>query len=153
MKSVYALMGSLLLLTTTVSAYESPEALQDAFAAALSSNDAAGLAACYTADATNYPVGEMVGIGPESVLASWNGFFSSFKVLELSLSDTHMETRGDISAAWGLWHMLLEPAGGGEAVKMDGRFMDVARNVDGNWLYIADHASMPAPGGDEAESE
>ena len=153
MKIVFALLGSLLLLTTPVCAHESPDALQDAFVAALGSSDAAGLAACYSTDATNYPVGEMVGIGPESVLASWNGFFSTFKVLEVSLSDTHMETRGDISAAWGLWHMLVEPAGGGEAVKMDGRFMDVARNVDGNWLYIADHASLPAPGGEASDEE
>ena len=32
-----------------------------------------------------------------------------------------------------------------EAVEMRGRYMDVAKNIDGSWLYIADHASMPLP--------
>jgi hypothetical protein len=27
--------------------------------------------------------------------------------------------------------------------------MDVARNIDGSWLYVADHASMPFPSAEE----
>jgi len=28
---------------------------------------------------------------------------------------------------------------------MKGRYMDVARNINETWLYVADHASMPLP--------
>jgi hypothetical protein len=40
---------------------------------------------------------------------------------------------------------MAEPAEGGDVVEMKGRYMDVARNMDGTWLYVADHASMPLP--------
>jgi uncharacterized protein (TIGR02246 family) len=133
------------LVSTSAFSNDSPEALQDAFMAALSANDADGLAACYTADATNFAVDSMVGIGPDAVRESWGGFFASFKVLEASLSNEHMETSGDLAAAWGQFHLLVEPVEGGESVEMHGRYMDVAKNIDGSWLYIADHASMPLP--------
>jgi ketosteroid isomerase-like protein len=56
-------------------ANESLQALQDSFIKALRGNDAQGLAACYTADAMNFPVDSLIGIGPDSVEASWDGFF------------------------------------------------------------------------------
>ena len=133
------------LLSIPVLANDSPEALQEAFMQALRANDAHGLAACYTADADNYPVDSLAGKGPESVAASWNGFFAAYLVKEANLSDTHMETHGDTAIAWGLFTIMAEPVEGGELVEMQGRYMDVARNIDGNWLYVADHASMPLP--------
>lgn len=133
------------LVSTSVFSNDSPEALQDAFMKALVANDADGLAACYTSDATNFAVDSMVGIGPDAVRESWSGFFARFKVLHASLSDTYMETLGDTAIAWGLFTITAMPAGGEEAIEMRGRYMDVSKNFDGNWLYIADHASMPVP--------
>jgi len=153
MRFICAIFGGLLLLGTAVQANDSPEALQEAFMAALRANDAAGLAACYTDDAVNFPVDSLVGTGPASVMASWNGFFSAFKVVEANLSRGHLETHGDTAIAWGLFTLLAEPAGGGDAVEMKGRYMDVSRNVDGKWLYVADHASMPLPGGEDEASD
>ena len=141
MKRLLCLM--LCLASTSVFSNDSPEALQDAFMNGMRANDADRMAACYTADATNFAVDSMVGIGPDAVRESWGGFFANFKVLEASLSDTHMETSGDMAAAWGLFSITAQPAGGGETVEMHGRYMDVAKNIDGSWLYIADHASMP----------
>ena len=112
---------------------------------ALRANDADGLAACYTADATNFPVDSMVGIGPDSVRESWQGFFANFRVLDASLSEAHMEILGDTAVAWGLFSITAIPTDGDEPIEMPGRYMDVARKVDGSWLYIADHASMPLP--------
>ena len=113
--------------------------------AALRANDVQGLADCYTSDAVNFPVGTLVGSGPESVIESWNSFFAAYTVVDASLSDTHMEIHGDTAVAWGLFTIMAEPAEGGDAVEMKGRYMDVARNMDGIWLYVADHASMPFP--------
>ena len=130
-------------------ANESPEALQNAFMAALEANDPQGLAACYASDAVNFPVDSLIGHGPDSVAASWTGFFAAFKVVEASLSEQHLEVHDDTAVAWGVFTILAEPTEGGEVVEMTGRYMDVARNIDGNWLYVADHASMPLPAAEE----
>ena len=142
MKNVYALIGALLL-STPVFANESPEALQEAFMAALENNDSAAVAACYSADAVNYSVSKMVGIGPEAVKADWDTFFARNVVKSIRLSKNHLETHGDVAFAWGQFHMRVVPIGSLEAVKLNGRYMDVARNIDGKWLYVADHASVP----------
>ena len=145
MKFLTALCTALILISTPVFGNDSPKALQDAFVQAMANNDIEGLAACYTPDAVNYPVDTMVGTGPDSVRESWGAFFTAYTVKDISLLDTHMETFGDTAAAWGLFVMMVEPAAGGEPIEMRGRFMDVAKNFDGNWLYIADHASVPVP--------
>ena len=126
-------------------ANDSPQALQDAFVAALVANDVDGLAACYTDDATNYPVDSMAGVGPESVRESWGGFFGIYTVTDARLFDDHLEEIGDTAVAWGLFSLTVVPVEGGEAIEMQGRYMDVAKNINGQWLYVADHASVPSP--------
>ena len=117
--------------------------------AALKANNVQGLAECYTSDAVNFPVGSLVGSGPESVIESWSSFFRAYKVAHASLSSNNLEVHGDTAVAWGIFTILAEPAEGGDAVEMKGRYMDVARNIDGGWLYVADHASMPLPAPEE----
>ena len=145
-------MKKLLYLTVCLACYsslsfanESPQALQDTFMAALKANDAERMADCYASNAVNFPVDSMVGIGPESALQSWSGFFAAYKVVDASLSSKHLEVHGDTAIAWGLFTIMAEPADGGVAIAMKGRYMDVARNIDGTWLYVADHASVPTP--------
>lgn len=145
-------MKKLLLVIALLAAYaapaaadDSPEALQAIFMAALRANDAQGLANCYTSDAVNFPVDALIGEGPESVAAAWTRFFAAFTVIEATLSEQHLETHGDTAIAWGIFTIRAEPAEGGEIVEMQGRYMDVSRNIGGRWLYVADHASMPIP--------
>lgn len=116
---------------------------------ALRANDADGLAACYAEDATNYPVGSMAGVGPESVRKSWGTFFRDHQVVAAELTDEHMEVLGDTAVAWGLFTIMAAPVGGGETIEMQGRYMDVSRSINDRWLYIADHASMPVPAQEE----
>lgn len=144
---------SLALMAAPALANESPKALQDAFVAALTNNDAEGLAACYADHAVNFPVGELIGRGPDSVRQTWRTFFESYTVLSVELSEDQLVAFGDRAAAWGLFSLTVEPVGGGEPIEMVGRYMDVAENFDGVWLYIADHASVPAGGGKPTESE
>lgn len=140
-----AVLLMLSFLATGAAAFESPQALQDAFLAALRANDVDGLAACYADDATNFTVDRMIGTGPESARDSWGGFFERYEVLEAELSEQHLVESGDLAAAWGLFTITARPRTGGEPVVMQGRYMDVARPIDGRWLYIADHASVPVP--------
>jgi len=132
-----------------VFANDSPQALQEAFMTALRAGDADGLAACYSADATNFPVDSLAGVGPDSVRASWGGFFDAYRVTDARLSDQHSEELGDTAVAWGLFTIVAEPVGGGDPIEMRGRYMDVAKSIDGQWLYVADHASMPLPAQEE----
>jgi len=126
-------------------ANDSPQALQDAFMTALLSNDADGIADCFAADATNFPLDSMSGIGPESARASWGGFFTAYRVIDARLSDDQLIVLGDTAVAWGLFNITAEPVEGGEPVEIKGRYTDVAKNMDGTWLYIMDHASVPSP--------
>ena len=145
MKKIVCLITCLACLSSISIANESPQALQDAFMAALIANDVQGLAECYTNDAVNFPVDTLVGLGPESVIKSWSGFFAAYKVVDASLFDTHLEVHGDTAVAWGLFKIMAEPIEGGDIVEMTGRYMDVSRRINGTWLYVADHASMPPP--------
>jgi uncharacterized protein (TIGR02246 family) len=145
MKKMMFLLFFLVCFSSTSLANESPQALQEAFMTALKANDAQGLADCYASNAVNFPVDSMMGIGPESALQSWSGFFAAYKVVDANLSEKHLEIHGDTAIAWGLFTIMAEPAEGGDVVEMKGRYMDVARNIDGTWLYVADHASVPPP--------
>jgi ketosteroid isomerase-like protein len=138
----------LLFASTLVVANETPQALQDAFMAGVITNNADVIAACYTDDAINFTLDRMMGIGPESARASWGGFFEAYEVVKAQLSETHLEVHGDTAIAWGLFMIVAIPREGGEAVEFLGRYMDVARNIGGRWLYVADHASMPLPPAD-----
>lgn len=131
-------------------AFESPQALQDAFMAAMRANDVDGMAACYTADATTFTPDTMMAVGPDGVRASWGGLFKNFRITRAELSDSHLEVSGDLAVAWGLYTMTAEPLAGGEAMEMKGRYMDAARKTGGKWLYIADHASMPLPAAEQS---
>ncbi len=86
----------------------------------------------------------MMGRGPASVEETWSGFFAAYRVEQASLAEEHLEMHGDTAIAWGLFTILARPIDGGEPVAMHGRYMDVARKLGGRWLYVADHASLPA---------
>jgi len=145
MKNLFSILTLFILFSMPALGNDSPEALQTAFVKAMEANDPDGLAACYTDDAVSFAVDVMVGVGPEFVRDSWKSFFMAYTIRKVGLSGTDMEIFGDTAAAWGLFTMLVEPVEGGEAFEMQGRFMDVAKRVDGSWFYIADHASVPAP--------
>ena len=60
----------------------------------------------------------MCGIGPESVRASWGGFFGAFRIIDASLSDDQLIVLGDTAIAWGLFNITAVPVDGGEPVDM-----------------------------------
>ena len=149
MKHLIVLVSGLLL-SPAAPAFDSHQALQDAFMTALRAGDVAGIAACYTEDATSYDVGVQVLHGPEAISGSWGAFFDAYDVLGAELFDNTVESHGDTGIAWGEFRLNVQPKAGGEPFDMVGRYTDVSRNIDGNWLYILDHVSMPpAPAAEE----
>lgn len=145
MKVDRILMVCMFSLSFHAGANDSPEALQQSFMNALLAGDAAAVGNQYAEDAVSYDVATHSVFGPEGVAASWGEFFAQYKVLEVELFNNTTETHGDTGVSWGEFRMLVEPSGGGEPLEMTGRFSDVSRNIDGNWLYVMDHASMPLP--------
>jgi len=149
MKKIALLLAGLALSGPALAA-ESPQALQDQFMDAMRANDAAGLAACYAPDAVSYTVSTMVVNGPDGVKNDWATFFEDMEVTAAQLVDVHSETHGDTAVSWGQWQLTVQPRSGGEPMQMEGRFSDVSRNIDGSWLYVMDHASVPLPPPPEA---
>jgi uncharacterized protein (TIGR02246 family) len=131
-------------------AQETPDALLAAFIAAVEAEDSQALAALYLPEADSYSPGSHHVRGREAIAADWQGFFDAFDQITLDIQPHGSEHFGSSHAAWGVWTLTQTPAGGGEAFSMDGRFMDVQRQVDGRWYYIADHASVALP---SAEAE
>jgi uncharacterized protein (TIGR02246 family) len=142
----YVLACALALAAAPAFAQESPEALADAFAAAVVAEDADALAALYTEDADSYDPSGAVQKGRVEIAATWKQFFDAYDGFTASL-DRKGEHAADKKshAAWGLWTMSATPVGGGDAVTWNGRYLDVSVKTKDGWKYIVDHASMLAP--------
>lgn len=124
---------------------KSPEALGQAFVAAVFAGDLDALAATYTEDAILYPVNGMTARGRGEIRRAWGEFFRGRKVARFETSDVQRQTLGRDLVSSGLWTMTLVGADGtiGEVA---GRFMDVVKRIDGLWYYTLDHVSVPAAG-------
>lgn len=149
----HLIVGALVLAATPAFAQDSPEALADAFVAAIVAEDADALAALYTEDADSYDPSGTVQKGRAEIAATWNQFFNAYDGFTAAL-DRKGEHKLDKKshAAWGLWTMTATPVAGGEPETFNGRFLDVSVKTKDGWRYIVDHASMltPAP---EAKAE
>jgi uncharacterized protein (TIGR02246 family) len=83
--------------------------------------------------------------GKDAVRA-WAGesMFNVFDI-ELDYDFEELEFAGDSAQAWGWFHQTLTPKGGGEALEIRGKFLDVFKtNQQGEWklarcAYSADH--------------
>ncbi len=142
----FKIAAALALAATPAIAQESPDALADAFIAAVAAEDSAALAALYTEDADSYDPSGGVQKGRAEIAASWQAFFDSFDGFTAALDRKGEHALDKKShAAWGLWTMAATPVDGGEKVTWNGRFLDVSVKTRDGWRYIVDHASMLTP--------
>jgi ketosteroid isomerase-like protein len=119
--------------------------LSEEFVKRFESNDLEGVVALYAADAVLYPPDATEAIGTEAIRKAWGGLMNAFTVQKLIIAAASHEIHGDTAFGWGKFAMILIPKGGGETVRMEGRFTDVSKRVNDRWLYIFDHASIPLP--------
>lgn len=150
----YLLASALAFAAAPALAQESPEALADAFVAAIVAEDASALAALYTEDADSYDPSGQVQKGRAEIAAAWNQFFDGFDgfTARLDRKGEHAPDKKS-HAAWGMWTMAATPVGGGDMVTWNGRFLDVSVKTKEGWRYIVDHASMLAPAAPAASGE
>lgn len=141
----HALTAALALLAAPAFAQETPEALADAFVAAVVAEDADALAALYTEDADSYDPSGYVQKGRVEIAASWKQFFDAYDGFSAALDRKGAHAPDKKShAAWGLWTMSAIPVGGGDGVTWNGRYLDLSVKTKDGWRYIVDHASMMA---------
>ena len=119
--------------------------LSEEFVKRFEGNDLEGVVALYAPDAVLYPPDATEAIGTEAIRKAWGGLMNAFTVEKLIIADAAHEIQGDTAFGWGKFAMILLPKGGGDKVRMEGRFTDVSKRTNDRWLYIFDHASIPLP--------
>lgn len=120
------------------------QTLDEAWAKAAQAGDAQALTALYAPDAVVYPPDAMEVRGTEAIRKSWTELLAAYTLADMKL-ETVAETAGNVSVSWGRWTMTATPKKGGPPEKWEGRATAVAKKINGKWLYVADHASMPMP--------
>jgi len=143
--SVFLFSTLLCLFATSACADEGLNEIGQAFVKAFKAGDLEAIVALYAPDAVSFPPDAMMANGQEEIRKSWGGLLNKFNVQDLIVTNPHHQTSGDLSTAWGNFKMILLPKEGGDQVVMEGRFTDVAKQVNGKWLYVNDHASIPLP--------
>lgn len=139
-----ALAFALAAAVVPAAAQESPKALQDAIVAAVLANDVDAIVDLYAEDAVLYPaVGAASATGREAIRGAWESFMAANTVQDGSVDEQGSEMMGDTAVSWGTFEMTVAPQGGGETSRLSGRFMDVAKQIDGRWVYVVDHLSLP----------
>jgi uncharacterized protein (TIGR02246 family) len=135
------------LLARTGAQVHGVEALAEAAAKAFEANDPDALAELYAADAVMYPPGTMQQRGRAAIRQGFADLVAQYRVTAFTMSETSYDTSGDVSVGWGRFAISMAPRAGGPAVTREGRFTSVARRVEGKWLIVSSHASMPSPVG------
>ena len=121
-------------------------AMDATFAEAFNAGDGDKLASLYwnSPDLVSYPPAKMIEQGFETATNGWKGFLAANPGAELELFDAVHIVAGEYVVSHGLWRMSI-PTPDGEMFEMEGRFTDLKKEVDGNWVYVHDHASVPLP--------
>jgi ketosteroid isomerase-like protein len=130
---------------------QAANALDERFAAAMSAGDVEATSACYwnSTELIGFFPGEMVARGHGEVRAGIDEMFAAMPGLKIELFESRNVPLGDAVAGCGLFRISL-PGPDGEMIEIEGRYLDVKAERDGQWVYIMDHASVPlAPVADE----
>jgi uncharacterized protein (TIGR02246 family) len=122
------------------------KALEGRFAAAVSAKDLDGIMKVY-APGDGLFVFDVVPprqyVGAAAYRKDWAAFLASYKgSIKFSLSDLVVQTDG--SVGWG--HSIQRVVGvgdNGQASDMTVRVTDVYRRIEGRWLIVQEHVSVP----------
>jgi uncharacterized protein (TIGR02246 family) len=133
-------------LASTAAAQETgAQSVDAAWMKAMKAGDVDGVVACYASDAVLWLPGAPEARGSKAIHDAYAGMLSANTVTDVSITDTHYESWQNLSLGWGHFMMTLKPKAGGAPTIMGGRFIDVAKKIDGKWRYVADHASVEPP--------
>lgn len=119
------------------------ENLRDAIASAIQTftdafgrEDAAAIAAWYTADATLLPPDNPMVKGRDSIQTFWQGAMT-MGVREAALTTLEVESRGDLAYEVGRFEMAVQSQGG-ERVELTGKYVVVWKLDGDGWRMHVD---------------
>jgi uncharacterized protein (TIGR02246 family) len=120
--------------------------VDSAWVKAMLSNDPAACAALYAEDAVLVLPGTPAIKGKKAIAEAYAGWMAQVKVTDVSISDSHYASSGNVSSGWGSWKVTSVPKAGGASTTESGTWCAVAMEENGVWRYVSDHASAdPAP--------
>jgi ketosteroid isomerase-like protein len=115
------------------------------FADAFNKQDIQGLMTDYwnSSDlAVYYPDGNYIGY--DALKQSWQTFFQNVSVKKFAITELHTEVENNTAYQWGTYDLSMQPKAG-EGISAPGRFTQVWRKLNGKWVIVIDHASVPLP--------
>jgi uncharacterized protein (TIGR02246 family) len=119
-------------------------ALDQAWIKAAKAGDLEGLVALYAPDAVVYTPDAMEVRGTAAIRQHYADMLKMITVKDMTMTSSQYHTAGDLSVGWFRWTMVAVPTDSPDPVTTDGRATAIARKINGKWLYINDHASVPA---------
>jgi uncharacterized protein (TIGR02246 family) len=126
--------------------------VDDAWVTAAKAGDVNALVALYAPDAVLYPPDAEEARGTAAIRQAYEDMFGAMKVTDAKI-DSQYQTSGDLSVGYGTATLTMVPKAGGAPQTMTVRVVAAVRKINGKWLYIADHASVPAGPPPEAEAK
>lgn len=97
----------------------------------------------YTPDILSYDLMAPIQFEGESMWRdNWVNFFKSFNDIELTFEDLTVFQSGDLATIRGLTRLKCTTPDGGK-IDMWSRETNVMRKINGEWLIVHDHVSVP----------
>jgi uncharacterized protein (TIGR02246 family) len=124
---------------------EGVAALDQIWLKAVKAGDVDGLVALYAPEAVLYTPDAMELRGTAAIRQHYVDMMKMIAVKDMKITSSQYHTAGDISVGWFRWTMVAVPTDSPDPITIEGRATAIARKIDGKWLYINDHASIPAP--------
>jgi len=125
-------------------------AVDAAWMKATKAGDVDAATKCYAADAVAWFPGGPMAKGTQQIHDAYKDWFSSTVIQDVKMTQLGVKTVGDESVGWGTYTVTSAPNAGGASTTQSGRYTEVAKKIDGNWVYVVDHASDdPAPAAGE----
>lgn len=117
-----------------------------AWVKAMKANDLDAVTNLYADDAVAYFPEEPEHRGKAAIRESFKGMLDTYTVVDASLSGDHHVGDDTHRANWGDFTLTVKKKADGKTEVWKGRYTDVQEKRGGQWLYVADHASIePAP--------
>jgi uncharacterized protein (TIGR02246 family) len=124
---------------------EGVAALDQAWVKAAKAGDVEGLVALYAPEAVLYTPDAMELRGTAAIRQHYVEMMKMVAIKDMKITSSQYHTAGDVSVGWFRWTMVAVPTDSPDPITLEGRATAIARKVNGKWLYINDHASVPAP--------
>ncbi len=120
------------------------QGLEDRFAAAFAAKDIDAIMKAYAPDVFVFDVvPPRQYVGWDAYRADWKTLLGSFRgPITFSISDLVVRTDGDVAYSHSIQHVTGTNTDGSKA-DMTVRVSDVYRKIDGRWLIVMEHVSVP----------